>query len=258
MITTSERCDDPLGDLGDQQRGGRSRPAPARSAAIALTNAGSISAADVRSTLARTSRSATSRSTRSPAREASAASSRAASIAWSSFGWSPTRPAEVRPESSTISTCRSRSGRQVRTTTVVERAVPRQSMERTSSPGTYSRRLSNSVPWPRCRMRRPAVELAQPGQPAGQVLAGVERRQRPDRPRRAVLGLPAGHPQRPERPDDHRPGGPVAAPGRHQGQVEPPALPGRDGHRAAPRRARRPTASRRCGRCRAASGGRCW
>ena len=119
---------------------------------MAFTNAGRISAAEERSTLARTSRSAISRSTRSPAREASAASSSAASIAWSSLGWSPTRPAEVRPESSTISTCRSRSGRQVRTTTVVDRAVPRQSMERTSSPGTYSRRLSNSVPWPRCRM----------------------------------------------------------------------------------------------------------
>lgn len=46
---------------------------------------------------------------------------------------------------------RSRSGRQVRTATVVWRAVARQSMERVSSPGTYSRRLSNSVPSPRVR-----------------------------------------------------------------------------------------------------------
>lgn len=47
--------------------------------------------------------------------------------------------------------CRSRSGRQVRTATVEWRAVARQSMERVSSPGTYSRRLSNSVPSPRVR-----------------------------------------------------------------------------------------------------------
>ena len=66
-------------------------------------------------------------------------------------GASPTRPAEVRPVSRTRRMWRSRSGRQVRTATVVWRAVARQSMERVSSPGTYSRRLSNSVPSPRVR-----------------------------------------------------------------------------------------------------------
>ena len=44
---------------------------------------------------------------------------------------------------------RSRSGRQVRTITSPRRAVARQSMDLTSSPMTYSRRESNSLPWPR-------------------------------------------------------------------------------------------------------------
>ena len=64
---------------------------------------------------------------------------------------SPTRAAEVRPVSMTQTSRRSRSGRQVRTTTVLRRAVARQSIERTSSPSTYSRSASNSVPWPRPR-----------------------------------------------------------------------------------------------------------
>ena len=85
----------------------------------------------------------------SPARAARAPRSSAASIALSRRGASPTRPAAVRPVSSTISTCRSRSGRHVRTTTSAARAVARQSMERTSSPMTYSRSESNSVPCPR-------------------------------------------------------------------------------------------------------------
>lgn len=61
-------------------------------------------------------------------------------------GSTPTRPADVRPVSTTITTLRSRSGRQVRTTTSLRRAVARQSMDRTSSPTTYSRSESNSVP----------------------------------------------------------------------------------------------------------------
>ncbi len=94
----------------------------------------------------------------SPARDASAASSSAASIDQSSrgqplgslaVGSTPTRPAAVRPVSSTMTTRRSRSGRQVRTTTSARRAVARQSIERTSSPTTYSRSESNSVPCPR-------------------------------------------------------------------------------------------------------------
>ena len=46
-------------------------------------------------------------------------------------------------------TRRSRSGRHVLTTTSDRRAVARQSIERTSSPTTYSRSESNSVPCPR-------------------------------------------------------------------------------------------------------------
>lgn len=67
-------------------------------------------------------------------------------------GASPMRTALVRPVSSTQNTRRSRSGRQVRTTTSWARALARQSIDRTSSPITYSRRLSNSVPWPRPRV----------------------------------------------------------------------------------------------------------
>ena len=110
------------------------------------------------STRPTTRRSCRSRSTRSPAREASAASSRAASMAASRRGSSPMRAAAVRPASMTIITRRSRSGRQVRTTTVCRRAVARQSIERTSSPSTYSRRESNSVPCPRsCTAERPSI-----------------------------------------------------------------------------------------------------
>jgi hypothetical protein len=53
--------------------------------------------------------------------------------------------------SRTRTTRRSRSGCQVRTTTVRLRALARQSIDRTSSPRTYSRSESNSVPWPRTR-----------------------------------------------------------------------------------------------------------
>ncbi len=76
---------------------------------------------------------------RATARAASAASRRAASIAASSRGASPTRAAAVRDVSSTSRTRRSRSGRQVRTTSFIgdcRRAEARQSMDRTSSPST--------------------------------------------------------------------------------------------------------------------------
>ena len=76
----------------------------------------------------------------------------------------------------------------------------------------------------------PAVQLAQSGQPAGQVLAGVEGRQGAYGPRRAVLRLPSGHPQRSQGPDDHRTGLTVTPPGRAQGQFQLPPLPGRDRH----------------------------
>ena len=90
-------------------------------------------------------------STRSPARCARAVRSSAASRALSRRGSSPTRAADVRPVSSTRTTRRSRSGRYVRTATVCVRAVVRQSICRTSSPGTYSRSRSNSVPRPEPR-----------------------------------------------------------------------------------------------------------
>ena len=48
-----------------------------------------------------------------------------------------------------MTTRRSFSGRQVLTTRSEARALARQSMERTSSPSTYSRSESNSVPMPR-------------------------------------------------------------------------------------------------------------
>ena len=83
--------------------------------------------------------------------------------------------------------------------------MARQSMQRTSSPSTYSRSESNSVPWPADPDRGAAVELAQPGQPDGQVLAGVERRQRPA-PSAARERAPAGRPGRAGRCSARSPG----------------------------------------------------
>ncbi len=138
-------------------RPSRPRPAAGSIGARASARAGSSRGPEVPATWARTLRSWAMRSTRSPARDASAASSRAASIEASIRGTSPIRAAEVREVSSTMSTRRSRSGRQVRTTTSERRAVARQSIERTSSPITYSRSESNSVPAPRiCTAVRPS------------------------------------------------------------------------------------------------------
>jgi hypothetical protein len=135
-------------------------------------------------TAARTAVSTASRSTRSPARAASIASSRAASIAASSRGSSPIRPADVRPVSSTHTTRRSRSGRQLRTTTSDRRALARQSIERTSSPMTYSRSASNSVPWPAPAGDDGAVEHAQPRHLLRQQPARLEARVHAQRERR--------------------------------------------------------------------------
>ena len=123
------------------------------SGAMALTRVVRSSVGDAPTTRALVVRSKASRSTRSPARDASAASSNAASMAASRRGASPTRPADVRPVSRTSSRWRSRSGRQVRTMTSAARAEARQSMDRTSSPGTYSRNESNSLPCPRTMTR---------------------------------------------------------------------------------------------------------
>ena len=173
----------------------------------------------MRSTLARTSRSATSRSTRSPAREASAASSSAASIAWSSLGWSPTRPAEVRPgvqhdqhvpvplgpPGADHDGGRPGGAPPVDGADVVAGHVLAQAVEL----GALAALQDGG----------PAVQLAQPGQPAGQVLAGVERRQGADGPRRA-RARPAARPRRsgPSARMTTGPGPPVTAPGRPQGQ----------------------------------------
>ena len=83
------------------------------SGAMASTNCASSSVREAPNTAARVTRSWARKSTWSPAREASAASSSAASIDQSSrghppgsqaVGSTPTRPAEVRPVSSTMTT----------------------------------------------------------------------------------------------------------------------------------------------------------
>jgi hypothetical protein len=73
--------------------------------------------------------------------------------------------------SSTHTTRRSRSGRQLRTTTSDRRALARQSIERTSSPMTYSRSASNSVPWP-----RPRVTTAPSSTRSRDIFSGSSRR----------------------------------------------------------------------------------
>ncbi len=120
--------------------------------AMASVRAGRSAAPSTPVTRALVTLSCMSRCTWSPARAASAESRSAASSAASSRVPSPTRAAAVRPVSTMRTTCRSRSGRQVRSIVVPARAVARQSMERTSSPRTYSRKESNSVPCPRTWM----------------------------------------------------------------------------------------------------------
>ena len=219
--------------------------------AIAFTNDGRISAAEDRSTLARTSRSATSRSTRSPAREASAASSRAASMAWSSLGWSPTRPAEVRP------------GVEHDQHVAVPLGPPgphhhRAWTGRCPASRWSGRRRRGRTP-AGCRTRCPARAAGwSPGRPApaagpaGWAGACGRRTAAARGPSTAPRARPAARRRRsgPSARIDHRPGPPVAPPGRAQGQVEPAPLPGRDPHLLHPAAGARPTASRRRGRCR--------
>ena len=113
-------------------------------------------------TRARTRESTAMTWTLSPARSASAARSRAVSIeesrrgarpsaieSTSSFSGAPSSAEDARPQSTTMTTWRSRSGRHWRTMSSVERADARQSMSRGSSPTTYARSESNSVPAPR-------------------------------------------------------------------------------------------------------------
>ena len=116
--------------------------------ARASASAGIIAGPVMPATRARSERSNAVTCTRSPARAASALSKSVASMPASSRGASPTRAADRRDVSSTVSTRRSRSGRYVRTSTSPRRADARQSSERTSSPITYSRSESNSAPAP--------------------------------------------------------------------------------------------------------------
>ena len=113
------------------------------------------------------------------------------------------RPRPGRPRSARCRaparTRRSRSGCQVRTTTSRLRALARQSIERTSSPRTYSRSESNSVPWPRTRTAaRPSSSRSRASR-LGQVLAGLERRQRPHRARDVERRCRAARPSGPTR-----------------------------------------------------------
>ena len=164
----------------------------------------------------RTRRSPATKSIRSPAREARAASSRAASIAESSRGTSSTRPAEVREVSSTSTTRRSRSGCQVRTTTLRgARAGPPVDRPDVVAADVLAQRVELR-PRPAHPDRGPAVELAQPGQPAGQVLAGLERRQRPHHAGDVERALAGGQPERPAGPHRHAERREVAAAPRAQ------------------------------------------
>ena len=71
--------------------------------------------------------------------------------------------------------------------------------------------------------RGPAVELAQHGEPAGQVLAGGEGVQRADRAGHRDRPLPRGQPQRPEHAHGDPVGEAVTAPGGHEvgGEAHP-------------------------------------
>ena len=74
------------------------------------------------------------------------------------------------------------------------------------------------------------VELAEPGQLLGQMLAGQERRQHPDGQRRGHAALPAGQAERAERADGDQPRAEVAAPLRGQRRGQP--WPGRPAGRS--------------------------
>ena len=81
------------------------------------------------------------------------------------------------------------------------RAVARQSIERTSSPRTYSRIESNSVPWPRMSSGvRPSSSRRRVSRD-GRCSAGVERRQHADAARRGERRLAGPESERPRRAD---------------------------------------------------------
>ena len=165
---------------------------------------------------------------RRPARRAPPAAARRRCAA-SRRGPSPTRPAEVRPVSSTSSTWRSRSG--------PPRAHHHVGGARARPPVDRAHVVADDVLAQRVELgalaadhrRRAPVELAQPRQPAGQVLAGAERRQDPHASTgRPARGLPGGAARagRARRTRDEVAGA-VAASGRAQGHRRAGAAPGR-------------------------------
>ena len=176
---------------------------------------------------------------RSPAREASAASSSDASNAVSMRGSSAMRAAEVRPESTTSTTRRSRSGRQVRTTSLTpplagsrRRAVARQSSERTSSPRTYSRSESNSVPCPRTiTLVRPSSSRSRASRD-GRCLRDANGGSTRIDPATADRRLARRDPQRAERAHGHVRGPALAAAHRGQRGRDDAALAGAAGRTA--------------------------
>ena len=132
--------------------------------------------------------------------------------------------------SSTSTTRRSRSGCQVRTTTLRLRALARQSIERTSSPRTYSRSESNSVPWPRTRIAaRPSSSRSRASR-LGRCLRDSNGGSDRTVPGDVEGPLPGGQAERPAQPHGDPSGAQVAAAARLQRASA--AARGRPGARA--------------------------
>ena len=108
------------------------------------------------------------------------------------------------------------------------RAVARQSIERTSSPRTYSRIESNSVPWPRMssgvRPSSSRSRVSRDGRCAREWNGGSTRR----RPGRGERRLAGPEPERPRRADRDLLGAAVAATPRRELQRHPPPFARRD------------------------------
>ena len=161
-------------------------------------------------------------------------------------GHVPTRPAEVRDVSRTSTTRRSRSGRQVRTTTSC-RARRRAPVDRAD---VVARRRSRAASRTRCPARAPGPRTARPAGAAcasrdGQVLAAARTAAATRIAHRRRATLPGGEPQRSEAAHGHAVGQPVTAPGRAQRRGVPPALARSAGRAGGAHRWRRPTAATR-------------
>ncbi len=160
--------------------------------AMASVRAGRSAAPSTPVTRALVTLSCMSRCTWSPARAASAESRSAASSAASSRVPSPTRAAAVRPVSTMRTTCRSRSGRQVRSIVVPARAVARQSMEsdgrRPLARTPAKSRTRCPVPGPGCWCSHRAPAAA----PAAKADACARRRRAAHGSRRGRGAVPVG------------------------------------------------------------------